>query len=144
MYVYSHWSLEADEPEKEATNFSFNSILLIVWKVRKIPGKEKKRKEKKKESASERRKNIVKKLLIRIRIWICVSFLTVTGELQLLLTVHLLLYNYYYSIATTNQYWYSISDGVIAQIGRRYVRSYHTTRNSYTMISNFYFFSNST
>ena len=68
MYVYSHWSLEADEPEKEATNFSFNSILLIVWKVRKIPGKEKKRKEKKKESASERRKNIVKKLLIRIRI----------------------------------------------------------------------------
>ena len=48
MYVYSHWSLEADEPEKEATNFSFNSILLIVWKVRKIPGKEKKRKEKKK------------------------------------------------------------------------------------------------
>jgi hypothetical protein len=63
--------LEADEPEKEATNFSFNSIQFSLSFGRSEKFQEKRRrkgKRKKNESASERRKNIVKKLLIRIRI----------------------------------------------------------------------------
>lgn len=107
MYVYiliGRWRLMSQKKKQQTSHsIQFNS----PYRLEGSKNSRKREEEKEREKKTSRRRNGGKTSSRN-----CssesesefVSFLTVTGELQLLLTVHLLLYNYYYSMATTNQY----------------------------------------
>lgn len=79
--MFPHWSL-SQKKKQQTFLFSFNSTLLSFGRFTKFQEREEEEKKKiLKKSIPERRKKIVKKSLIRI--WICVSFPTVSAQLQL-------------------------------------------------------------